>query len=349
MNAKQISKLSLLLTVIITILSIYLVARLLLPKPRESYGYSSGCGYAGVEDPSARGACQTLNGQLAKEKRCQVLGGSKFNGRLYGGCNAEEGSEGRVSLCKGMHGKCSKSLSDRKAVSDYYGKTSQTGIDEHSQYFKEVEKAVVEALEYIGKNAASCLLELHKQNITPAIMFDIDDTVFSSYPFTRSVKWLEGEAKEMPLIKPVAMFIFVCKAMGILPIFITGRYPSAKNRTLEQLIVGGLVPGETFWGGATYNGGDLMRGVEKPYDVVPADVYAEKGTVQSFHGIFFNGSSPRLPASQYKEKVRCWIEKNGLANAPIKFIMSVGDQWSDSNGRCSGAKIKLPNPLYFIP
>jgi hypothetical protein len=32
----------------------------------------------------------------------------------------------------------------------------------------------------------------------------------------------------------------------------------------------------------------------------------------------------------------------------VKFVLSIGDQWSDSNGRCSGLKVKLPNPMYYL-
>lgn len=62
-------------------------------------------------------------------------------------------------------------------------------------------------------------------------------------------------------------------------------------------------------------------------------------------------SGEGVTATVFQEtNTRRYIEHNGLPGlGKVKFIASMGDQWSDSNGGNSGFQIKLPNPMYFLP
>ena len=181
--------------------------------------------------------------------------------------------------------------------------------------------------------------------ILPAVMFDLDDTIWNSYQQSSQANFAYDAGSftkmagtnQMPTITPVVALLRSLKFQGIVPIFVTGRSATATQVANTQLQLNNipLFPNWDFW-------------------VPPQDVSNGK-EVQSKSGVFMHNKIHKNSyASVYKANTRCWIENNSgpgtvIGGNQIKFIMSIGDQWSDSNGDCAGIRVKLPNPLYYVP
>jgi len=143
----------------------------------------------------------------------------------------------------------------------------------------------------------------------------------------------------MATIEQTVKFLQKITQEGAIAILVTGR--SATDRSQADFTKIQL---------------DAINGLAGNYWKVPN---VNQGQVQALNGVFMHGggntrakSSNKWNASTYKQATRCWIEQNlnyPGNGYPIKFVMSIGDQWSDSNGKCSGIRVKLPNPMYYIP
>lgn len=237
-------------------------------------------------------------------------------------------------------------------LSSYYGNTNFNYIDTESNYYKDVEKTIEIAKDKLKNHPLLQSHDVAKGLIRPAIMFDLDDTIWSTYPQSMNVQYCydyddfnqKGHSRDMPPIWPVIHFLRWCAKYGILAICVTGRAAN-KNQadmTSSQIAHLGLVPGRDYFAGLV---GDVPL---QKYNGIP---------IQSIRGVFMNAgkdtrnTEAHVSATDYKIATRCWIQKHGLPgyNQQIRFIASIGDQFSDSNGSCSGLKIKLPNPQYFLP
>jgi hypothetical protein len=232
-------------------------------------------------------------------------------------------------------------------VNKYYGTSNKSLIDPDSQYYKDVMDVINDA-----KIRITNIVKDNKFECTPLIMSDMDDTIWSCYAeaksagfcYTPSIFNTFAEKKELPAIFPTLDLLHYCIMIGVVPVFVSGRpanYTQA-NITSSQLQGISLVPGRDFWGGPF--GWNNKSG---------SDVEGPNGSgVKSMNGVFMhNTDNPSLPASQFKANCRQLMEQNGLPGlGKVKFIAAMGDQWSDSaNGYNGGLRIKLPNPLYFLP
>lgn len=308
--------------------------------------------------------CLELQKFLTSTGRCQSVGGDQNDyttyrdegaGEMINGCKAEEGPGGKLGLCKGTSmSSCKDITSDKKAQEDlkaYLGEPASGVLAKDTPYFQDVSNIMAQATKEIGKLTESgCISNFLANGVQPAVMFDQDDTIWSTwyedvtakYHYDADVFRKVAEATQMPTIDPVVDFLRGLRSKGIIAIFITGR--PAKDpqveMTLKQLAHIPLFPSRDYW--------------------VPCADVGDGGEVQSRSGIFMHsGSDTRTgkgsTASVYKQKSRCWIESNSGPGSviggerKIKFIMSVGDQWSDSNGKCAGIRVKLPNPMYYLP
>lgn len=264
-----------------------------------------------------------------------------------------DGLDGTISMEQNIPG-CDKSVGlggnrvgETTDLTTYYGKPNPDKIDEQSDYYKDVEAIMNEATVMIKKmdGALACL---KKNGVKPAVMFDQDDTIWSTWyetnntptPFKYDYDTFNKIAsqKKMPPIKPVVDFIKFLVQQDITPIFVTGRKASQNmaDITLTQLKGLGLQAGVDYWAGS------------------PGKTYGNGKEVKSINGIFMHDKGDTRTgvgstASLYKQTARCFIESNGLDGQKFKFIASCGDQWSDSNGECAGLRIKLPNPMYYLP
>jgi hypothetical protein len=325
------------------------------------------------------GNCDAFDNWKMNNKRCMDVGGhldDKFNqggDQTFDGCNGNQGTAGDISLCPGRSMKCALQNDQKQLmkVRSYYGKTDMYQVDAFSQYYKDVTKVVNNALEVLNKNK-ECFCSMLSAGIQPVASVDLDDTVWNTFGAMQlkfNQKKFDDSAlqSKFPPIQPVIYLLKTIREMGILPVFITGRasIPAVVGETMTELDafskLTGLVRGYHYWYGSDVsgnlhpmqysrsndevvqsNGGVFMHSQQ---DVITAPGKAvEKPSDTPDSGV----GKKAMSATLYKATTRCWIQKNGLSGMKVKFVLSIGDQWSDSNGRCSGLKVKLPNPMYYL-
>ena len=146
-----------------------------------------------------------------------------------------------------------------------------------------------------------------------AAVFDIDDTLTSSYAALRAHGFTAGPAYDRaiencttPAIAPVVSFVNFVKSEGIAFYLITGRPDTARALTAACMRKIGV----SGWSRL------VMR--------TPAQL--------------------SLTAQQYKSAARAQIQRSGFT-----IITSIGDQVSDSAGGSTQRGFLLPNPMYYIP
>ncbi len=154
-------------------------------------------------------------------------------------------------------------------------------------------------------------------SITPddstAIVFDIDETIFSSYEFEKQIgfgyvdsMWYNylSESKE-PVIKQTKSLYDFLIGKGFKIIFLTGRNIDQYNATYKNLIYNGFTKFDT-----------LIVRQPNEYDF----------TAQKFKS----------------------IKRVKLTNKGYKIAGTVGDQYSDLDGPDHGVQVKIPNYIYII-
>jgi predicted secreted acid phosphatase len=160
-------------------------------------------------------------------------------------------------------------------------------------------------------------LEHYLRGVTPqnfAIVFDIDETLLSNWPYLRATQfalqtdtftaWIARE-HGIPLAPTQALY---AKAHAYqIPIFlVTGRSESMRAATIRDLEEAG------YWG---------WKGL-----YMKPDNYADASIIP------------------FKSGVRKMLTEQGW-----DIILNVGDQDSDLAGGYARHRVKLPNPFYFIP
>ena len=155
---------------------------------------------------------------------------------------------------------------------------------------------------------------VRRQTIKPAVIFDIDDTALSTFPYERShqfgfdaASWTRWErADRFPAIGPTLHLALHLHAEGVAVFFVTGRRTPERDVTLRELASAGY-PNPT---------GLYLRPLnDHDRSVIP-----------------------------FKSSARALIESHGY-----HILASIGDQWSDLLGGHASRLYKLPNPMYYLP
>jgi hypothetical protein len=180
------------------------------------------------------------------------------------------------------------------------------------KYAADRAKVVAEASDFLRAwlreecaNRASC---------TPAIVFDIDDTLVSWYPVLETVDFVSNQQVSSaaidgcltPKIRSTAALFDQAKRLGVTVFLITGRPDTYRAPTAACLTKLGL----TGYRQLTMRAADQMS----------------------------------LTAEAYKSAARKKIEDRGF-----RIALAIGDQVSDSSGGYTDGAFVLPNPMYFIP
>lgn len=148
----------------------------------------------------------------------------------------------------------------------------------------------------------------------PAVVFDIDDTSLSTYPYEKQfdfafnvTTWDSWESHDrFPAIKPTLDLVKYLRAHGVAVFFITGRREPLRASTARELAQLGY---------PTPTGLYLRPVSDHASSVIP----------------YKSGTRSKIAAMGYD------------------VLASVGDQWSDLRGGHAERIYKLPNPMYFIP
>ncbi|MHB8580581.1 MAG: HAD family acid phosphatase [Ignavibacteriaceae bacterium] len=154
-------------------------------------------------------------------------------------------------------------------------------------------------------------------NIQPGdstvVIFDIDETILSSYNFEKELDfgyvmplWNKfiSEAKEPAIKQTKSLYDFLLKK-DFKIIFLTGRNYDQYKSTYQNLLNDGFTKFDT-----------LIVRQPKEYD---------------------------LTALKYKS-----LQRTKLTNRGYKIAGTVGDQYSDLDGPYHGIQVKIPNYLYII-
>jgi predicted secreted acid phosphatase len=170
-----------------------------------------------------------------------------------------------------------------------------------------------EDLEATTKRATTVLKsQLRRKPTKPAIVFDIDDTLESTYACAKrgnfdrnAITACIANFDQQP-IKPVWRLLRYAQKKKVAIFIVTGRPDGLRAGTRKQLKEDG------------------MRG---RYTLVtrPNDEFGQ-------------------PSAGYKTQVREDIDADGYTT-----LINIGDQQSDLSGGFSKKRFKVPNPMYFTP
>lgn len=218
-------------------------------------------------------------------------------------------------------------------IEAYYGDI-ETEDGEHyasprSHYAKQVRGIAADARKdlardlgkYEGKGAATGESGKNK----PAIVLDVDDTTLLTYNFEREIGYNFDEkaqdaylrTKDMDPVFGMRELVNWADRKGVTVFFLTGRKEHQRDwsvRNLKNVGFRNPVDKKHFF----------LKDAENP----PA--YLECGT--------------DCTTVEYKSGTREHIESRGY-----DILANFGDQYSDLKGGHAARKVKLPNPMYYLP
>jgi predicted secreted acid phosphatase len=148
----------------------------------------------------------------------------------------------------------------------------------------------------------------------PAVVFDIDDTMLSSYAYERAYNfaytertWSQWErADRFPPIEPTLQLARYLTGQHVAVFYVTGRREPGRAITQHELTAAGYP--------------------------MPIALYLRPA------------SDTAASVIPYKSRTRAAIERQGY-----DILASIGDQWSDLRGGYADQLYKLPNPMYYLP
>lgn len=218
-------------------------------------------------------------------------------------------------------------------IEAYYGDT-ETEDGEHyasprSNYAKQVRGIAADARKdlardlskYQGKSGERGKSDGNK----PAIVLDVDDTTLLTYNFEREIGYDFSEkaqdeylrTKDMEPVFGMRELVNWADSKGVTVFFLTGRKEHQRDwsvRNLKNVGFGNPVDKRHFF----------LKDTKNP----PA--YLECGT--------------ECTTIEYKSGTRAHIESRGY-----DILASFGDQYSDLKGGHAARRVKLPNPMYYLP
>ena len=203
---------------------------------------------------------------------------------------------------------CQSSPRTREPANLSHAKAAVIAYHDSGAYLEEVAAVAEEAEQWIRQRADKA-----QSGERLAVVFDIDETVLSTYPQMRSQDfgyvpkvWSEYvAAAEAKALEPVRDVYHSARAVGVTVFFVTGRKDGPdRDGTARNLAHQGM------------------------------NDYAE---------LFMAAPGDFRPTWQRKSAARAEIERRGY-----RIIANIGDQASDLAGGHAERTFKLPNPFYSI-
>ena len=158
-----------------------------------------------------------------------------------------------------------------------------------------------------------------------AIVFDIDDTLLNTYNYEIYSNFAYNPTSNAAFVTAAAfpatpgmvkLFNWVARA-GYRVFMITGRPEAQRDATVQNLKQEG-------YAGNFTTANLFLKNSAAPPAYLPC------------------GST--CTTIQYKSGTRAYIESKGY-----EIVASVGDQYSDLDGGYDDSRVKLPNPMYYLP
>jgi acid phosphatase len=169
-------------------------------------------------------------------------------------------------------------------------------------------------IEVVADQCTRLAREAMPRATRPAVVFDIDETLLSNWPYIIEYDFARvptffppwAEKSEDAAIEPVKRFYLAMRGAGVATFVLTGRGEPLRAATIRNLERQGI----SGWEGISFRPPE-----DRDRSIVP-----------------------------FKSGQRARIEANGYT-----IIANIGDQDSDLAGGHSLNTCKLPNPAYFIP
>ncbi len=213
-------------------------------------------------------------------------------------------------------------------VENYYGSASATypvvGTvtipSAHSNDARQMKRIVGRAENYLTR-----AIKGYHGSAKPAVVFDIDDTLLSTYDYTLAEQFGYSSASNavyvdnaaFPAVFYMPQLVKFAAGHGYSVFFITGRPQSQTAATIKDL---------TSAGYAAPQAGHLFLKPSSP----PSYLHCAK--------------APSCTTIEYKSGTRQHISSLGY-----KIMADFGDQFSDLLGGDAGQQFKIPNPMYYLP
>ncbi|MBE7189036.1 HAD family acid phosphatase [Jatrophihabitans endophyticus] len=216
-------------------------------------------------------------------------------------------------------------LEDR--IEHYYGSASKTypGVGtvtipaKNGNYAKQMRRITAREEAYFAKAKK----HYHGKG-KPSLVFDIDDTLVNTYDYTLSAQfgydptanavYIDNAA--FPAVFGMPKLIHEARHEGYKIFYITGRPESQRAATKKDLKADGY--------GTPRNSHLFLKPTNPP--------------------AYLHCPSTGCSTTQYKSGTRKHISSKGNA-----ILGAFGDQYSDLLGGDAGHKVKIPNPMYYIP
>jgi predicted secreted acid phosphatase len=213
-------------------------------------------------------------------------------------------------------------------IEHYYGSASATypGVgtvtisSSTSNYAKQMKRIVSGAEAYLARAASR-----HRGHGKPAVVFDIDDTLLSTYDYTLAEQfgydsasnqvWIDDAA--FPAVFYMPQLVSFAADHGYSIFYITGRPQSQTAATIKDL---------------------TSAGYSAP---AAGHLFLKPSTPPSY---LHCAAAPTCTTTEYKSGTRKYISSLGYT-----IVADFGDQFSDLLGGDAGHQVKLPNPMYYIP
>lgn len=207
---------------------------------------------------------------------------------------------------------CGADVSAKEPMNIETAKQEVINYYDSGQYSKDVSEMVAGAKKYIEKRVAENSKVAQPKKL--AVVFDIDDTVLSTYPFNKKANFCstvpekianekKGDEKAIPEMRSLYKFI---QSKNI-PIFlITGRHIPEAGVTMKNL---------------------------------------QREGFSNWAALYMH---PDAKHAKHIADVKTVARKNIVCKG-YDIILNVGDQKSDLYGGYADAVIKLPNPYYIVP
>jgi predicted secreted acid phosphatase len=164
----------------------------------------------------------------------------------------------------------------------------------------------------------------------PALIFDVDDTtlntydyeIFSNFAYNPTTNADFVNNADFPRVFAMPGFVNWAHRAGYSIFFLTGRPEHQRAGTVTNL---------------------TRAGYKVPLDTTHVYLKYESGTTPPSY-VHCTGTGGTCTTIDYKSGTRAHIASTGY-----RIIGDFGDQLSDLKGGHAGHKVKLPNPMYYLP
>ncbi|GEB51153.1 HAD family acid phosphatase [Streptomyces cacaoi] len=217
----------------------------------------------------------------------------------------------------------------KERIEAYYGDI-ETADGEHyasprSNYAKQVRSIASDAQDALARDLKRHGKGGHKNKKKPAIVLDVDDTTLLTYNFELRIGYdFDQKAQDeylrttdMDPVFGMTRLVNWAHKKGVTVFFVTGRKEYQRDWSVRNL---------------------KKAGYRVPVDKAHFYLKDEKNPPPYLE------CGNDCNTVEFKSGTRKHIEEQGY-----RILANFGDQYSDLKGGYAGRRVKLPNPMYYLP